>query len=199
MKRATRADKALVAGILTRSFAQNRSVLAAVRRHGDAERNIRGLMEYAFDVCIRYGDVLLSDDGNGCALVLYPDRKPENLFTRWLDLRLVWRSIGWKHLPNVKARRKLVQSVRPEVPMAYLWFIGVNPDSRRRGAGRQLLNDVLELARSADRPVYLETSAPENVSWYNKAGFRTYAVTDVGYTLYYLTTSPQAIPWLQQQ
>ncbi|WP_126244013.1 GNAT family N-acetyltransferase [Chitinophaga rhizosphaerae] len=199
MKHANRADKALVTNILTRSFAQNRSVLAAVRRHGDTERNIRGLMEYAFDLCIRHGDVLLSDDGNGCALVLYPDRKPENLLTRWLDLKLVLRSIGWKNLPNVTARRKLVQSVRPEVPMAYLWFIGVNPDTRRRCAGRHLLNGVLELAAAANRPVYLETSVPENVSWYNKAGFRTYAVTDVGYTLYYLTTSPEAIPWLQQQ
>lgn len=196
MKRATRANRALVASILTRSFAENRSVLSAVRRHGDAEKNIRGLMEYAFDLCIRYGEVLLSDDEKGCAMVLYPDRKPHNLYTRWLDVRLVWRSIGWRNLSNVKARRQLVQSVRPEVPMAYLWFIGVDPDFRHGGTGRALLNDVLQAAAEMGRPVYLETSAPENVAWYHKAGFRTYAVTDAGYQLWFLTTSPHAIPWL---
>ncbi len=92
-------DKALhgltpVVNILTRAFAQNRSVLAAVRRHGDAEKNIRGLMAYAFNLCIRYGDVLLSADGQGCALLLYPERKPENAYTLWLDIRLVWQAIG---------------------------------------------------------------------------------------------------------
>lgn len=196
MKRATRADKAHVIHILTRSFAGNRSVLAAVRRHGDEEKNIRGLMAYAFDLCIRYGDVLLSPDGQGCALVLYPDRKPENLFTRWRDVQLVWQAIGWKNLPKVQARRQLVQSVRPEVPMAYLWFIGVDPAHRRGGTGRQLLDQVLQLANELQRPVYLETSAPENVAWYHKAGFRTYAVTDADYKLYYLSTSTSAIPWL---
>lgn len=196
MKRATRADKALVTAILSQSFAHNRSVLAAVRRKGDTQKHIRGLMDYAFDLCIRYGDVLLSDDRQGCALLLYPDRKPENLYTRWLDLRLVWQSIGWKNLAKVKARRQLVQAVRPEVPMAYLWFIGVQPDRRRSGTGGKLLEEVKQIAEKMQRPVYLETSAPENVHWYNKAGFRTYAVTDVEYKLYYLTTSAEAIPWL---
>lgn len=196
MKHANSADKELVVNILTRSFAQNRSVLAAVRRHGNAEKNIRGLMEYAFDLCIRYGEVLLSADKQGCALLLYPDRKPENGYTIWLDIRLVWQAIGWKNLQKVKARRQLIQSVRPEVPMCYLWFIGVNPENRRGGTGGTLLKAVMEIAEKMQRPVYLETSAPENVAWYHKAGFRTYAVTDADYKLYYLTSSANAIPWL---
>lgn len=36
----------------------------------------------------------------------------------------------------------------------------------------------------------------ENVAWYQKTGFRTYAVTDADHKLFYLTSSANAIPWL---
>lgn len=73
MRSATRNDKLLITDLLSASFNDNLSVNYIVRQDEKRKRGIRALIDYSFEVCYRFGEVLLSDDGKACALLLYPD------------------------------------------------------------------------------------------------------------------------------
>ena len=68
-------DKELVVNILTASFADNKSVNYIIKQDGKKMLRLKRLMEYSFDSCHRFGEILLSNDKNGCALILFQDRK----------------------------------------------------------------------------------------------------------------------------
>jgi ribosomal protein S18 acetylase RimI-like enzyme len=61
--------------------------------------------------------------------------------------------------------------LHPPEPHWYLGTLGVDPALQHRGLGRALLADWLtEVDRSASS-AYLETDRPENVAFYQRAGF----------------------------
>ncbi len=68
-------DKNLVVDILTKSFEYNKSVNYIIMQDGKRNKRIRKLMEYSFEVCFQFGKIFLSDDGKGCALIVFPDKK----------------------------------------------------------------------------------------------------------------------------
>jgi ribosomal protein S18 acetylase RimI-like enzyme len=53
----------------------------------------------------------------------------------------------------------------------YLSMVGVAPDHQGRGLGSAVLRPVVDRARDAREPVFLETLAPRNVGFYEKNGF----------------------------
>ncbi len=65
-----------------------------------------------------------------------------------------------------------VEKAFPKDPVWYLEILGVARDVQRRGIGRRLLEQGLERADADSRPAYLETSAPDNVGYYERFGFR---------------------------
>jgi ribosomal protein S18 acetylase RimI-like enzyme len=144
-------------------------------------------MEYSFDLCRQKGNVWLSDDGNACALLLYPDRKGSAFDTAILNLQLVLRCTGLAGLQKTMGREARIQSVRPTGRICYLWFIGVDPLCQGNGTGGLLLEEVLRECASTQRPVYLETSVQQNIAWYERYGFTRYHAHDYpGYTLSFL-------------
>ena len=70
MIKAKNTDRATVVDILTASFNDNQSVNYIIKQDNKRLERIKGLMEYSFDVCILFGDIFLSDDKKGCALLI---------------------------------------------------------------------------------------------------------------------------------
>ena len=66
------------------------------------------------------------------------------------------------------------------------------PTHQGAGIGSALLRDIIQEAESQRRILCLETSAPENVPWYQKFGFTAYNELDLGYTLHFLRRDPLA-------
>lgn len=62
-------------------------------------------------------------------------------------------------------------TLMPE-PHWYLMTLGVEPAMQGRGAGRQLLQPVIERADRDGLPCYLETTLERNVSFFARHGFR---------------------------
>lgn len=182
MIQATVEDKAIVVNILTSSFKDNRSVNYIIRQDKKRLFRIRKLMEYAFDVCILSGSIILSDDKKGCALVVLPDKKKVSFKSVLLDIRLVYYCCGIMNVFKALKRESNIKSFHPTVSFKHLWFIGVNPADQNKGIGSSILNHVIK----DDIPVYLETSTIKNLPWYKKAGFKIYSELDFGYTLYLL-------------
>ena len=184
MMRATLNDKELVADILTRSFVDNKSVNYIIKQDEKKEQRLKRLMEYSFDICNLFGDVFISDDRKACALVVIPDRKKVTLKTILLDAKMALSVTGLLNIKKAISRESAIQKIHPDVPLYYLWFIGVEPSQQGHGTGSKLLNEIIQKGLSENRTIRLETSTTKNIPWYEKHGFKIYRELDFGYKLY---------------
>ncbi len=184
MLKATRQDKQLVTDILTRSFATNNSVNYIVQQDHKKMRRIQALMEYSFEICFLFGEVLLSEDRKAAALILYPEKKRKTLL---LDLKLLLQSVGIRNAKKVLDREAKIAQIKPKATMTYIWFIGVDPDHHHAGIGSKLLENIIA---HSSRPIYLETSMLKNLPWYERYGFQVYGELDLGYKMYFLKKEP---------
>jgi ribosomal protein S18 acetylase RimI-like enzyme len=184
MIKADYTDKPIVIDILCGSFDTNKSVNYVVKQDGRRKERIRNLMDYSFELCYMFGEVLLSSDKKACALILFPDKKKTSLKTILLDVKLATSCIGITRVFKVLERDSKIKSFYPKHPVYYLWFIGVASDSQHKGIGLALLNDIVKESDSMQRPIYLETSMPENIDFYKKARFEVYNELDFGHRLF---------------
>jgi len=186
MIKATYQDKDRVVDILAESFDDNQSVNYIVKQDKKRNQRIKKLMAYSFDICFLYGEVFLNDDKSACALILFPDKKKNNLKSILLDIKLIVSCIGISSIKKAMKRESKIKKLQPEKLMYYLWFIGVDSDKQNMGIGSALIKEVIEEAYSKQRPVYLETSTLKNIPWYEKFGFTIYDELNLGYPLFFM-------------
>jgi ribosomal protein S18 acetylase RimI-like enzyme len=103
-----------------------------------------------------------------------------------LDLKLIVQAIGLSGIKRALDRESKIKAKQPKEPMAYLWFIGVEPSQQHKGIGSKLLQEVIADATVNNLPVFLETSTTPNLPWYERFGFKIYDQLTLTYTLYFL-------------
>ena len=184
MVRANLNDKKLVTAILSGSFNNNKSVNYLLPQDGRRSERLQKFMEYSFDVCHHFGDVFLSDDRKGCALILLPDKKKTTIQSILFDVKFIFQSIGLSNVKKAISRESEIKKHQPKGPLYYLWFIGVDNTEQNKGVGSKLLTEVIAEGHRQNRTVCLETSTVKNLPWYKKFGFEIYKELDFGYTLY---------------
>src|SRR5690606_36016325 len=106
-------DKSLVIEILKKSFDDNKSVNYVVKQDQKRVERIEGLMEYSFNVCHAFGEIWISDDNQGCALLLFPDQKRTSFRTLFWDLKLALSVIGIDRVSPVLKRESKIKSNHP--------------------------------------------------------------------------------------
>lgn len=89
MIEATHSDRNTVVEILANSFDDNKSVNYIIKQDRHRELRIKQLMGYSFDVCNRFGRVLLSENKKACALIVFPDEKRTTLKSMLWDTKLI--------------------------------------------------------------------------------------------------------------
>jgi hypothetical protein len=186
MIKASRNHKSRVIEILTKSFEDNQSVNYIVKQDSKRAERIKALMDYSFEVCFMFGDVYLSDDQKGCALVLYPDKKSFSIKSTLLDVQLLLNAIGLTRAGKALSRESAIKINYPKDPIYYLWFLGVINSDQNKGIGSQLLKEIIIDSQKQHKPIYLETSTIKNIPWYEKFGFSIYNQLDFGYKLFLL-------------
>ena len=179
-------DKALIIDILANAFDENQSVNYIVKQDGKRKERIRSLMAYSFEMCNIFGAAYLADDKKACALVLYPDQKRFTISTLILNLKLLINAIGLTRIGEVMRRESAIKSNYPNVLIYHLWFLGVYNSEQNKGIGSKLLTEIIADSRQQDKVIYLETSSPKNVQWYQKFGFKIYNEVDFNYKLFML-------------
>ncbi|MHB1179267.1 MAG: GNAT family N-acetyltransferase [Daejeonella sp.] len=186
MIKATYSDKDLVVDILTKSFDDNQSVNYIVQQDEKRIDRVKALMDYSFEVCYAFGEVILSDDKKACALILFPEQKRTSFKSILLDVKLILSCVGISNINKALSRDTKIKKLQPKELMYYLWFIGVYPEYQNTGTGTKLLNDLIDESNIQKRPIYLETSTLKNIPWYRKFGFDVYNELDLGYNLFFL-------------
>lgn len=183
MYQVSHADRERVVEILTASFADNLSVNDLIPQDARRMSRIMHVMRYSFEMCMRYGEVLLSEDRNACALVLYTGRRP-NPVRKWLlDCNLIYHSIGIRNIRKASQREKCIMQKHNYPFACYLWFIGVLPAAQHTGLGTRMMKAIINKALLKKLPLLLETSTARNIHWYDALGFKHYDTLHLGYTL----------------
>jgi hypothetical protein len=186
MIRAQPADKDLIVNILVSSFKDNKSVNYIISQDNKRMEKIKRLMEYSFDVCSLFGDVFLSTDKKGCALLILPDQKRTTIRSILLDAKFAVTCLGLSNIKKAMKREAKIQQVHPNGLLYYLWFIGVDSNNQNKGIGSELLQEVISEGQKQNRIICLETSTIKNLPWYKKFGFSIYLEFDFGYKLFCL-------------
>jgi GNAT superfamily N-acetyltransferase len=184
MQIASYKDKNLVVSILSKSFDENKSVNYLIKQDKKRAYRIRKLMHYSFDMCYWFGQVFMSEDKKGCALIIMPDKKKTTLKSIVSDIKLVVGSTGLTNIRKAIRRESKIMRTHPKGLIYYLWFIGVEPNEQAKGIGSKLMEDLIVEAKSMKRTICLETSTLKNVPWYEKFGFRIYKELNFGYKLF---------------
>lgn len=73
-----------------------------------------------------------------------------------------------------------MQALHPEEPHWYLFSIGVDPHHQNEGLGSLLMDHALPMSDTDGTIAYLESSNPRNVPFYQRHGFETMHVVQVG-------------------
>ena len=186
MIRAQHTDKNLIVSILVSSFDDNKSVNYIIRQGSKRVDRIKRLMEYSYDVCNLFGDIFLTEDKKGCALLILPDKKGIAIKSILLDAKFAFTCLGLSNINKAMNREAKIKQVHPNGLLYYLWFIGVGSSNQNKGIGSQLLQDVISEGQKQNRTICLETSTLKNVPWYEKFGFSIYHEFDFGYKLFCL-------------
>jgi hypothetical protein len=179
-------DKGRVAAILADSFDDNKSVNYIIKPDKKRSQRIRKLMEYSFEICYLFGNVFLTDDKNGCALILFPDKKINNLKSILLDFKLIISCIGLFNIKKAMERENKIKKLHPKELMYYLWFMGVEKKEQNSGIGSSLIEEIIRDSELKERSIFLETSTLKNIPWYEKFGFKIYNELDLGYQLFFM-------------
>jgi GNAT superfamily N-acetyltransferase len=180
-------DKETIVEILSYSFSKNKIIAHLFKEPERRALGAKGLMGYAFEIAMRFGEVWIDDDSMVCALAIYPEKRKYNFFHWWQDVKFVVKYVGLRHYKRARKRQNKVADVHPKnKDWLYLWFIGVHPNAQGKGLGSQALNFLADFSKQVQRNIYLETSTLSNLPWYNRHGFECFHQENLGYTLYFL-------------
>lgn len=81
-------------------------------------------MEYSFYLCYLYGEIYVTNDSKGCALIMFPDKEKTTLKTIWLGIKFIISGMELVNIGKALKREKSIKTIHPKKPIYYLWFIG---------------------------------------------------------------------------
>ena len=139
------------------------------------ERQVRYFMRCSVAYAAHFGECHATAERRGVALWLLPGAtamtparmRVAGMFSApWrMGPRAFLRFMGFA------AHTDRLHRAAAAEPHYYLFALGVHPDARGEGIGRQLTRGMFERADREGRPVYLETQDARNVRLYESLGF----------------------------
>ena len=162
------------AEVLARAFRDNPLNVAVLGP--DPERRLRAnraAMRELLPLAMRHGTALVAPAQGRCGGVLlgappytYPFPPPSfaALLLSWLQQGVRVRSRWGRVFHHLDERH-------PREPHWYVAALGVDPSAQRRGLGQALIRALTARADADGVFAYLETDRPENVPFYERAGF----------------------------
>lgn len=136
---------------------------------------------------IEAGSAYVTDNFEGAALWLPPGVEPDDEPIG----PLLAEAIVPELIEDALRLFGEMQAYHPTDPVWYLPLIAVDPAYQGRGLGSALMKHALSICDETNTPAYLESSNPQNMSLYERHGFKTMGQIQVG-------TSPPVHPMIRE-
>lgn len=146
-----------------------------VKKGGDEHRRFQYLAKYLVDKALKKDALIVSDDGNGFAVLFRTSRADQNFWAElWGELGLVWHVIGLRKAWQLHRVQQYVKQQRPaEGEYLYCWFWGVVKGTPTRTA-RAMKDEMLRRSQAAQLPIYAETRMAKKALVYQRYGFEVF-------------------------
>jgi ribosomal protein S18 acetylase RimI-like enzyme len=156
--------------ILVESFQENKSVQDVVKQDSRKEERLKVLIDYSIFMGENFGKIYLNKEKTASAIIINSKKKKSTFSSLFWNIKLAFSVIGFSNAIRVLKRANLISNFYPDTEYIYLWFIGVKTSDQGKGAGTELLAEIIK--DSGSRPIYLETSTVRNFPFYEKYGFK---------------------------
>ena len=171
VRTAAPADLAVVAETAARSLDAEAMLRWSFGEDRFRERIRRHFAHYDAEN-VRHGWVRVVAEGAGIAAWIPPDARDEHEAIGPAPPGDMAEILG-DHAERHTAFWDWVAEHEPPEPLLYLSHIGVVPERQGEGLGTALMRDGLAPADDLGVPAWLETSRANNVSYYERFGFRS--------------------------
>jgi len=173
VRAARRDDMRALAAVVSRALASDPFVGWLVGTHDGVERRRALYVDLMLRrVCLALDAVTTTDERDGAAAWVPPSAQPLPFGMRLAILPAMIRFVGLGRLSAVSAATATIELERPRAPHWHLALLGVEPERQRRGIGLALLGPMLARCDETRLVAHAETTHEENVSFYERAGFR---------------------------
>lgn len=150
-------------------------------------------MDYSFELCHDSGEIYLTPDEKGVALIFLPYKKKTSLKSVWRDIVIALCVIGITRIMKVLRREQYINKIRPrDINYMYFWFFAVDPLYQGNGAAKHIKDGIFKISDERNMPIYVETSGEKQKNVYRNYGFEIYHTwTQKDYTLYFMKRQPK--------
>ncbi|WP_029209394.1 GNAT family N-acetyltransferase [Aquimarina agarilytica] len=190
MIKATYSDKKHIVAILHSAFEpihDPNSINFIVKQDAKRSERIRVLMEYLFDDCMAFGEVLLSDNKNACILLKYPHKQKLTLNYILWQVKLAFKCIGLGGVYKVLKRQATLKKHHIKDPYIHPVIMGAKNEVRGFGIGVRLIKQLIDYYSDNELPVIIETTTDENLKMYKRFGFEVFKeIKTKDFPLYFL-------------
>jgi GNAT superfamily N-acetyltransferase len=171
-RRNTAADRARLAGVLARAFADD-PVFAALFPPTIRRREARLQLLFRLDAARsrRRGGTWTTGDTDGAAVWFPPGRWPSRPWEDVVQTPGAMAAFGRQLAFAGRVRSVLEDHHRALPDHWYLLYLGVDPSRQAQGLGSALLRPVLEECDRTGTPAYLEATCDRNRTLYRRHGF----------------------------
>lgn len=194
MIKAGKIHKEAAIDILSECFETNKTVNYIIKQDSKRKERIRDLIDYSFEACINSGLIYFTENLAGVIICSMSDDKLPILEEAYLTAQFVFKVTGVEGIAKALKREKYIQQYHPQdSEFIYIWFIGLKKTEQGKGAGSNMLGEIIKKSNQEQLPVYVETSEERNLRFYARHGFEIYHVSEeeqFGYHLYFLRRLP---------
>lgn len=145
--------------------------------NGSAREAMLRYLDYSMVEAHRYGVLLISaDHKSGAAIWSRPLERELEREKQRSKRDFIIHHMGQSSLESYEAMVAfMAEKSAPQIDADawYLSIVGIHPRSQGRGHGVDLVEEVLQKTDRMNRPTYLETFSPRNISFYERLGYRS--------------------------
>ena len=122
---------------------------------------------------IPQNEVWMNSDGTACVSWLAPDARhsPGGIFQKLSWVPFFFKVSGVARVGRILALLEAMEKTHPHERHWYLAYVAVSPQFQGAGLGSGLIKATLEQIDEAGMPVYVESSNPKNINFYERLGF----------------------------
>lgn len=167
---ATRPDRAVLAPMLARAFAEDPAMRWLFPHPARRAQRLPRLFRLLFDSDADHGVRLMSPGGEAATFWRAPGHAetPLRAMLRLAPAMLATFGLG---LPRALALGEAIDANLPREPFWYLHIAGCDPAHQGKGLGRAAVQAGLDRFAGSGLPAYLETAREANLGFYQGLGF----------------------------
>jgi len=190
MTKANLSDKEHIVKILHSAFEpihEANSINFIVKQDVKRSKRIKVLMEYLFQNCMEFGEVLLSDNRNACILMKYPHTEKLTLKEIYWQTKLALKCIGLSGVPKVLKRQATLKKHHIKEAYIHPVIMGALNEVNGLGIGVRLIKQLIDEYSHNELPVIIETTTDQNLRIYKRFGFNVFKeIQTKDFPLYFL-------------